>query len=71
MGVHEGSGTLSKAMKELTRRWNQVRANWNDSNAEEFEEAYLRTLEQDLRSTTTAMDHMSQVLAQMRRDCSE
>ena len=69
MGVHEGSGTLSKAMKELLRRWADAKANWSDAKSEEFEETYIIPLERDLRGATTAMDHISQVLAQARRDC--
>lgn len=69
MGVHEGSGTLSKALKELLRRWGDAKANWSDANSEDFEKTYLAPLERDLRSATNAMDHMSQVLAQARRDC--
>jgi hypothetical protein len=40
-----------------------------DSNSDDFEKTYLIPLERDLRSATNAMDHMSQVLAQARRDC--
>ena len=69
MGVHEGSGTLAKAMNELLRRWSDAKANWSDANSEEFEETYIIPLERDLRSATSAMDHISQVLAQARRDC--
>jgi hypothetical protein len=69
MGVHEGSGTLAKALKQLMRRWADAKAQWSDSNSEDFEKTYLIPLERDLRSATNAMDHMSQVLAQARRDC--
>lgn len=69
MGVHEGSGQLAKSFKELMRRWADTKANWTDARSREFEEQYLRTLERDLRSAVTAMDHISQVLGQVRRDC--
>jgi hypothetical protein len=69
MGVHEGSGTLAKALKELLRRWGEAKANWSDANSEDFEKTSLHPLERDMRGATNAMDHMSQVLAQARRDC--
>ena len=69
MGVHEARGTLGKAFKELMNRWADVRANWDDAQAAAFEETYLRNLEADLRTAGGAMDQISQVLHQVRRDC--
>jgi uncharacterized protein YukE len=69
MGVHEARGTLAKAFKELMNRWADVRANWDDAQAEAFEETYLRNLEADLRTAGGAMDQIGQVLHQVRRDC--
>ena len=69
MGVHEARGTLAKAFKELMNRWTDVRANWDDAQAVAFEETYLRNLEADLRTAGGAMDQISQVLHQVRRDC--
>ena len=69
MGLHEARGTLAKAMKELTTRWADVRANWDDVQARQFEETYLRNLEADLRVAAAAMDQVAQVVNQVRRDC--
>jgi hypothetical protein len=69
MGVHEARGTLAKAYKELMLRWADVRANWDDAQARQFEETYLRNLESDLRVAGSAMDQVGQVLHQIRRDC--
>ena len=69
MGLHEARGTLAKAMKELTTSWADVRANWDDVQARQFEETYLRNLEADLRVAAAAMDQVAQVVNQVRRDC--
>jgi len=69
MGVYEGRGQLAKAMKELTTRWAEAQQVWNDPMSLAFEKENLVPLEMDLRSAVSAMDHMAQILAQMRRDC--
>ncbi len=69
MGVHEARGTLSKAMKELMLRWSETRAEWDDAMAEQFEKQFLQALESDLRTAASAMDQMSILLHQVRRDC--
>ena len=69
MGVYEGRGQLSKAIKQLTMRWTEARSSWNDAAAEHFEKKFLEPLEIDLRNAVSAMDHMATVLGQVRRDC--
>lgn len=69
MGMHEARGTLAKAFKELTLRWQDTRGQWDDAQAEHFEETFIRTLESDLRTAASAMDQMAILLHQARRDC--
>jgi hypothetical protein len=69
MGVYEGRGNLSKAMKTLLTRWADARMEWNDSRAVEFEQKFLQPLEVDLRSAVGAMDHMAVLLAKIRQEC--
>ena len=69
MGVHEARGNLSKAFKELMLRWQETRAQWDDAQAEQFEETVLRDMESDLRTAHSAMDSMGILLGQVRRDC--
>jgi hypothetical protein len=69
MGMHEGTGQLAKAMKILMERWMQTRGLWDDEVAVRFEKTFLEPLNSDLRSALTAMDQMSVVLQQIRRDC--
>ena len=69
MGVYEGRGQLSRALKELMARWHETKVSWDDANSRHFEKTVLEPLESDLRSAVSAMDHMGQLLGQIRRDC--
>lgn len=69
MGVYEGRGQLSKAMKNLLLRWVETKSNWDDAASKHFEEKFLTPLELDLKNAASAMDHMAGVLSNVRRDC--
>lgn len=69
MGVYEGRGQLGKSMKELQSVWMDTKTTWKDGNAERFEKKHLHPLEMDLRAAVSAMDVMSQLLSQIKRDC--
>jgi predicted secreted Zn-dependent protease len=71
MGVYEGRGQLAKATKELMARWVETKGDWDDSVSHNFEKRFLVALEMDVRAATSAMDTMAQVLAAVRRDCSD
>jgi hypothetical protein len=69
MGVYEGRGQLAKSMKELMSRWQETRQGWDDPMSRSFEKECLLPIEQDLRNAFGAMEHIAQVLAQVRKDC--
>lgn len=69
MSLVEARGQLTKAFRDLTNRWMQVRGDWNDARAQYFEEQYLRPLEIEIRKATAAMDHMNVVLNKITQDC--
>ena len=69
MGVYESRGQLAKSLKDLMDRWAGTKMDWDDVVSERFEERFLAPLEMDLRNATSAMDHMAQLLGQIRRDC--
>jgi hypothetical protein len=71
MGIYEGRGQLSKAMKELMQRWAETKNYWKDGVAAQFEVERLQTLEHDVKTAMTAMDHVGVLLQQARRDSSE
>ena len=69
MGVYDSRGQLAKSLKDLTGRWADTKADWDDVVSQRFEERFLDPLEADLRSAAAAMDHMAQLMGQIRRDC--
>ena len=71
MGVYEGRGQLSRAMKDLLNRWIETKSSWDDSNSARFEEKYLRLLEQHMQSAVSAMDSMAVLISQAHHDCDE
>ena len=69
MGMHEARGTLAKSFKDLMTRWRDTRAQWDDAQAEQFEQTYMLNLESDLKVAASAMEQMSALLNQVKRDC--
>ena len=69
MGLYEGRGNLNKGLKDLLIKWQQTREDWDDAVADEFEKIYLEPLQQALRSASSAMDQMAQVMSNVDRDC--
>ena len=68
MGVHESSGILGRAIKDLVISWNEARIGWKDAVSENFEKTYLLPLQSDLRMAQSALDQMSVLLNQIHRD---
>jgi len=69
MGVYEGRGQIAKSMKELMTRWHETRRNWDDAMSAQVEKDCLIPLEMDVRNAVGAMEHMAQILAQVKADC--
>lgn len=70
MGVYEGRGQIGKSMKELMQKWIETKSDWDDSMSEKIENDCLRLLEMDVRNASGAMEHIAQVIAQIKSDCS-
>jgi hypothetical protein len=69
LGVYEGRGQLSKALKNLNLKWVEVHSSWDDEASKHFEEKFIFQIEMDLKNAVSAMDHMAVVLSNVRRDC--
>jgi hypothetical protein len=70
MGVYDSRARAAKALKELMGLWAETGRSWNDERSRAFAKKFLEPLEPDMRSATSAMDQMAQLLQQCRRDCS-
>ena len=69
MGVHEGSGRIGKAMKELLMQWEETKQVWDDPVSRSFEQRHLIPLQMDLKTATAAMGQMALLLDSIRREC--
>jgi ppGpp synthetase/RelA/SpoT-type nucleotidyltranferase len=69
MGMHEARAKIGKSVKELMAHWAETKSQWDDANSNKFAEKFLAPLEQDSKSAVTAMDQMTQILQQIKREC--
>lgn len=69
MSLKASAVELTDGLKSLAEVWDATRAVWTDGVAEEFEERFWRPLVGQNNDAVTAMDRLSTLLAQVRRDC--
>lgn len=69
MGVYEGRGQIAKSMKDLMHHWAEARRDWNDVMSEQIEKDCLVPLEMDVRNAVGAMEHIAQILQQIKSEC--
>lgn len=69
MSLDTGRYQLYSTWTDLDRRWDNVREGWQDPIQKKFEEDYWLPLEPMVSRTLAAIDRLSQVLAQARREC--
>jgi hypothetical protein len=60
---------LAALTRELLNRWQQTRESWMDDKAREFEERYLLELESVVRTATTSIANLEEVIRKVRSDC--
>lgn len=60
---------LMEASRDLRLRWDQVRTQWNDPVADEFDRRHLEPLEALVRSAVTALENTGQVMARAQAEC--
>jgi hypothetical protein len=66
-GAH--AARLTALTKELTEGWRQTRDLWRDSKAREFEEHYLRPLEEAVNAAAGGIEQLEAELRSIRSDC--
>jgi hypothetical protein len=69
--VMAGSNRLKHAIKALQEHWLVTEATWNDSVRQKFEERHLVPLDSAVDAATIGMQKLAEVLAKVRRDCSD
>ena len=69
MNLSTGSGKLSFALKTLRAHWELVSLHWKDDVRVEFDENYLKPIEQELMATLNATNLLSQVIIRAKQEC--
>lgn len=70
MSLSVSQTQLRGALTELLRRWEHAGDSWKDPMSAGFEKDFLVPLEPRIKATMAAMDHMSDIMARARRECS-
>ena len=60
---------LRQAHKTLMAQWDQARSDWDDTVSQKFGDKYIFPVDQDVRAALAAMEHMTDVLRRVQRDC--
>lgn len=71
MGLYESRGNISKGTKDLIAKWQYLKTQWDDPQAEQIEKETLEQLEKDIRTAGEAMDAMKILVASAKRDCAQ
>ena len=69
MSLNASSVELTDGLKTLGEIWDATRAVWTDGVAQEFENRFWLPLVGQTDDAVNAMDRLSALIAQVRRDC--
>lgn len=69
MGLYESRGNIAKGTKDLIAKWQYLKTQWDDPQAQDIEESVLEPLEKDVRTAAEAMDAMKLLVTSAKRDC--
>ena len=67
--LSSGVGQLQEALENLQRAWADTQPHWNDASSRNLEENHLKPLGSEVAGAYTAIQHLGDVLAKVRRDC--
>lgn len=70
MRLTTGRQKLKHAFDNLSLRWEDVRAGWDDAARKAFEEEHIAPIGPDLAGALRAIDRLSAVISRMEGECS-
>lgn len=70
MSLDAGRARLFTSHKTLVERWGEVHLYWHDMVRREFTEEHWVPLEQMVHRMMAAIDRLSQVMTQVKQECS-
>lgn len=71
MNLSTGSGKLAFAIKGLRAHWDQTANEWIDAVRSDFEEQYLKPIDDEVNGTLNAITNLSHVLTKAVQECEE
>ena len=69
MSTRESGTNLVQALKELSLRWQETKAHWNDVKSKQFEKEYLEDLPDHVQRTMSVMQEIDVLLRRIKNDC--
>jgi hypothetical protein len=66
-----GAAKLRLSLESLDIVWSEVREQWRDANAKQFEETYLMVVRPKVKGTMEAMARLANVLAKAYQECED
>jgi hypothetical protein len=69
--LQAASGRLQEALEKLQLAWSTAREEWRDENSRHLEEEILEPLAAEVAAAIPTIGHLTQTLAQARRECEE
>jgi hypothetical protein len=69
MSLNAAAVELTDGIKTLGEIWDETRIVWTDGVAQDFEKRFWRPLEAQTHEAVSAIDRLSVLLVQVRREC--
>ncbi len=67
--MNASASRLSGITKDLWGQWQQTKAYWRDSKADEFEQKYISELVSSVDKTVAVLEQLDKLVLKIRNDC--
>ncbi|GMV24104.1 MAG: hypothetical protein AMXMBFR58_01350 [Phycisphaerae bacterium] len=71
MSAQVAKANLTDALKMLHQRWERAKSQWDDKAAQDFQRQVIDPIEPRVRAAVKSFEHVSELIATVRRECSE
>ena len=71
MNLNVAKAQLMDSLKLLRIRWATIREDWDDDKRRRFEAEFIEPLEKKVLSAAKGLDHVSELISTVRRDCGD
>lgn len=71
MSAQVAKANLVDAYKTLVQRFDRAKTQWDDKAAQDFQRQVIEPIEPRLRAAVKSFEHVSELIAQVRRECGD